>query len=113
MEPRRGPAFFVAYSPTVKLAFGYVWKASDFPWLGIWEENCSRTASPWNGATLTRGMEFGVSPFPESRRAMVARHETFGTPAFRWLAARSRAIVEYWALMRTTDRIPEFLEWPS
>src|SRR5262249_26635609 len=61
-------AFFVAYSPASRLAFGYVWRPTDFPWMGIWEENASRPHAPWNGSTLTRGMEFGVSPFPESRR---------------------------------------------
>ena len=28
-------------SPASKLAFGYVWRRADFPWLGIWEENHS------------------------------------------------------------------------
>src|SRR5262249_45670116 len=51
MDPQR-PAFFVAFSPAARLAFGYVWSASDFPWMGIWEENASRTHSPWNGRTL-------------------------------------------------------------
>ena len=32
-----------------QLAFGYVWKRADFPWLGIWEENYSRTLPPWSG----------------------------------------------------------------
>jgi len=113
MDPARETAFFVAFSPASKLAFGYVWKTLDFPWMGIWEENCSRTASPWNGATLTRGMEFGVSPFPESRREMVARQSMFETPAFRWLPANGRIAVEYWAVTRTADQIPESLEWPS
>ena len=38
------------------LAFGYVWRRADFPWMGIWDENHSRTAPPWNGRTLTRGL---------------------------------------------------------
>src|SRR5687767_7063542 len=29
------PAFFIAFSPRVELAFAYLWKASDFPWMGI------------------------------------------------------------------------------
>ena len=66
-------AFFVAFSPRAALAFGYMWHPADFPWLGIWEENCSRTAAPWNGRTVARGMEFGVSPFPESRRWSTGR----------------------------------------
>jgi hypothetical protein len=113
MDPARETAFFVAFSPAAKLAFGYIWKASDFPWMGIWEENCSRTGSPWNGTTIARGMEFGVSPFPESRCEMVARHSLFETPTFRWLPANGRITVEYWAVTRTADRIPESLEWPS
>jgi hypothetical protein len=109
----RDPAFFVAFSPTSQLAIGYVWKPADFPWMGIWDENCSRTRSPWNGKTLTRGMEFGVSPFPESRRAMVERGRLFGAPTFRWLPARSRLEVEYWAVIERADRTPDALGWPS
>jgi len=55
MDERREHASFVAFSPTFRLAFGYIWKRSDFPWMGIWEENHSRTDPPWNGKTLTRG----------------------------------------------------------
>jgi len=113
MDPARETAFFVAFSPRAALAFGYVWKRPDFPWMGIWEENCSRTGSPWNGTTLTRGMEFGVSPFPESRREMVDRRVLFGAPTFRWLPARGRIAVEYWAVTRSMNEIPESLEWPS
>ena len=43
MDPGKEDAFFVAYTPDFKLAFGYVWKRSDFPWMGIWEENRSRS----------------------------------------------------------------------
>jgi hypothetical protein len=113
MDPARETAFFVAFVPSSRLAFGYVWKTADFPWMGVWEENCSRTGSPWNGATLTRGMEFGVSPFPESRREMVSRRSLFDTPAFRWLPAKGAIAVEYCVVTRTADEIPESLEWPS
>jgi hypothetical protein len=40
-------------------------------------------------------MEFGVSPFPESRRAMIERGTLFGTPGFRWIPGRTRVDVEY------------------
>ena len=112
MNPARPTAFFVAFSPTARLALGYVWKRSDFPWLGIWEENLSRMHTPWDGRALTRGMEFGVSPFPESRRRMVERARMFDTPTFRWLPARASIDVGYCALTRTVDAIPESLEWP-
>jgi hypothetical protein len=112
MDPAAPSAFFVAFCPAADLALGYVWRRSDFPWLGIWEENFSRTHTPWSGRALTRGMEFGVSPFPESRRRMVERGRMFDTPTFRWLPARTTIEVEYCALTRTVNAIPESLEWP-
>jgi hypothetical protein len=113
MDPAQENGYFLAWSPEPKLAFGYIWKTADFPWLGIWEENHSRTGAPWNGKTLTRGMEFGVSPVPESRRAMVERNCMFGAPTYRWLPARGKAEVEYWAIANAADAVPEKLEWPG
>jgi hypothetical protein len=106
-------AFFAAFAPSERLLFGYTWKTADFPWMGIWEENHSRTHAPWNGRTLTRGMEFGVSPFPESRRAMVERGRLFDVPAYRWLPAKSRLEVEYWATIQERESIPESLVPPD
>jgi hypothetical protein len=94
------------------MAFGYVWRRADFPWMGIWEENHSRRSAPWNGAALTRGMEFGVSPFPETRRQMVDRGTLFGVPTYRWLPARARLEVEYWALSLDAERVPDALNRP-
>ena len=113
MNPDVEDAFFVAFTPSARLAFGYVWKRADFPWMGIWEENQSRVGPPWNGRTLTRGMEFGVSPFPESRRAMIDRGRLFGVPTFRWIPARSAVEVEYFAVARRADAVPETLRPPS
>jgi hypothetical protein len=113
MDEASENAFFTAWSPSTKVAFGYTWKRADFPWLGIWEENHSRTGTPWNGKTLTRGMEFGASPFPESRRAAVERGRLFGAPTFRWLPARATLRVEYWAILRPSDGPLESLAWPG
>jgi hypothetical protein len=109
MDGAGGNAFFAAFDPSARLLFGYRWKSADFPWMGIWEENHSRVHSPWNGSALTRGMEFGVSPFPESRRAMVERGRLFGTPGYRWLPAKSRLEVEYWAVLEECESIREEL----
>jgi hypothetical protein len=106
MDPARQDAWFIAWSPTHRLAFGYVWKQRDFPWLGIWEENYSRTRPPWNGATLTRGMEFGVSPFPESRQAMITRGEMFGVPGYRWVPAKRSVSAEYRLFLVPSETIP-------
>ena len=112
-DPQREHAHFIAYTPQYKLAFGYIWKSADFPWLGIWEENCSRQPSPWDGITVTRGMEFGVSPFPESRRAMIERSRLLDTPTYKWLPARGRLEAEYYITSLIADSIPEALTWPS
>jgi hypothetical protein len=111
MNRRRTHAFFVAWSPKSQVALGYVWKREDFPWLGIWEENYSRTQPPWNGQALTWGMEFGVSPMPETRREMIARRSMFGTPGYRWIPARGRVTVNYRAAVVEAAAVPASLEW--
>lgn len=113
LDPKRRDAFFIAFTPALRLAFGYVWRQPDFPWMGIWEENLSRRGTPWNGATITRGMEFGVSPFPETRRQMIDRGKTFGVPGYRWIPAKSRVSVEYWAVVQHAASVPDTLNWPQ
>jgi hypothetical protein len=99
--------FFVAWHPRSQLAFGYRWKREDFPWISLWEENRSREFPPWNGVTVTRGVEFGVSPFAEGRRAIIDRGSLFGVPTYRWLPANSTTTVEYSAFVRRSTVMPE------
>jgi hypothetical protein len=110
LDPNEERAWFFAYSPASRILFGYVWRRNDFPWLGIWEENCSRTQAPWNGRTLARGLEFGVSPFPETRRAMIERQKLLDTACYRWLPARARLHVDYYAAIAPAPAIPETIE---
>jgi hypothetical protein len=112
-DPSRDHAYFVAFSPEFNLAFGYLWKPADFPWMGIWEENCSRKASPWDGRTITRGMEFGVSPFPETRREMIERNQLLDTPTYKWISSHGRLDVEYWIASEPAETVPEALSWPA
>lgn len=107
MDPAREQAFFLAYSPASRVLLGYVWRRADFPWVGMWDENYSRQPAPWGGRTLTRGMEFGVSPMAETRRQMIDRHSLFDTPTYRWLPARTRVEVSYAAFIRTAEEIPD------
>ena len=109
MDHSRAEAFFVAFDPETQLAFGYQWRRADFPWMGIWEENRSRPASPWNGREITRGLEFGVSPFPETRREMIERGQLFDTPTFRWIPARSQVTAEYRIVVLQATRVPDAL----
>ena len=113
MDRARDDAFFVAFSPNARLAFGYVWRRRDFPWLGIWEENRSRTASPWNASEVTRGMEFGASPFPETRRQMIDRGRLFDEPTYRWIPAHCSVTVDYQIQLISTEVIPETLKFTA
>jgi hypothetical protein len=113
MDPAVEQAFFTAFNPSFKTVFGYAWKRADFPWLDIWEENRSRTAPPWNGKTITRGMEFGVSPIPETRQAMVDRGELFGERCYRWIPARSKVTVEYCFFIAPSDDEVTSVEWTN
>lgn len=111
MNPTLNQAYFIAWNPDLGVLCGYVWRPNDFPWLGIWEENCSRKGPPWNGVTLTRGMEFGVSPMPETRRQMVDRGKLFGVPCYRWIPARTELRATYCAFVAQARAIPETLDW--
>jgi hypothetical protein len=104
MDPSQQNAYFSAWSPKSGVLFGYRWKRADFPWFGTWEENHSRQSPPWNGQTLTRGMEFGVSPMPETRRQMIERGSMFGVPAYRWIPARKSVQVHYIAFIRSRPK---------
>jgi hypothetical protein len=110
LDPARDEACVIAFSRKAGLAFGYAWRRADFPWLGLWEENRSRAAAPWNSETRTWGLEFGVSPLPESRRAMIERGRTFDTAGFRWIPARQRVEVRYRAVLRPAASLPASLE---
>ena len=106
VDPDRETAFFLAWHPVTSVLCGYSWRRADFPWISLWEENRSRAFPPWNGKTITRGVEFGVSPFAEGRRAMVDRGSLFETPVYRWLPARGTIAVEYIAFVRQSAEMP-------
>jgi hypothetical protein len=111
MDVSREQAFFMAWSPATGILFGYVWQRKDFAWLARWEEHRLRQEPPWNGNAITCGMEFGVSPFVESRRKMVERGSLFGVPGYRWLPARSKVTAEYCAFITMCDSMPETVTW--
>jgi len=112
-DPEREQGAFAAWSPADKLAFGYAWNRSEFPWICRWEENHARKEAPWNGRTLTCAIEFGVSPTIESRREMVDRGSMFGVPTFRWVPAKSRIEASYCAFLLDADTQPEDVNWST
>jgi len=56
-------------------------------------------------------MEFGASPMPETRRAMIERGSLFGVPGYRWLEAKRTLTVDYCAFLMPAARVPESVEW--
>jgi hypothetical protein len=106
MNPEDTVSYFEGWNPTSKTWLRYEWNRADFPWCGIWEENCARTHAPWNGKTITRGMEFGVSPMPESRKQMIERGSLFGVPGYRWLGARETLRASYLITTGTRKEFP-------
>jgi hypothetical protein len=110
MDRATRTSYFIAWSPKVETAIAYLWKRADFPWMGIWDENRLRKHAPWNGRTLARGMEFGVSLFPEARREMIERGRLFDTPTFRWIPARKKLTVEFYATTVRASAMPTAAE---
>lgn len=82
-------------NPRMKLRIGYEWNLQDFPWLGIWEENCERSFAPWNGRTVTWGIEFGASPYPEYRFRRATRGLMWAAPTAVWLPGKSTRKIQY------------------
>ena len=87
--------YFVAGNTNHGFAVFYIWPRRFFPWLGVWDEKNARTAKPWCGRTSVRAYEFGVSPFPESRRDMLRRAVLFGVPTYLMLSAAGAHWVRY------------------
>lgn len=79
----------------LRLRMRYSWNLQDFPWLGIWEENRDRKFPPWNGETVTWGIEFGASPYPEPRFRRWTRGLMWGAPVAVWLPALGVREISY------------------
>lgn len=92
-------AYFTAFTQEYGTLFGYVWKREDYPWIGNWEENYSRSSPPWRGNEYCRGMEFSTSPFPEGRKNAVERGMMHGTPTYKSIGPGETASVEYAAFI--------------
>lgn len=99
IDPARKWGFFTAINTKKRLVVGYVWPRKDWPWVGNWEENKFRTGKPWLGKAVTRGMEFGTTPFPDSRKDAVSLSKLLDTPTYRWISANTRQSISYGAFI--------------
>ncbi len=57
------------------LLIGYIWKASDYPWLDIWRFT-------QDGKPAARGLEFGTTGLHQPEGVLVAKGKIFGRPIY-------------------------------
>lgn len=81
LDLRRETQHLVAVNWKTRVGVGYCFRRRDFPWMTIWEENCSRQSTPWNGRTQARGMEFGSTPLPLGSVENSSSAPLFDTPS--------------------------------
>jgi hypothetical protein len=99
LNPELEIGFIAACNPRLKLLVVYAFRRADFPWVGNWEERYNRTPAPWQGKTFCRGLEFSTTPFPIPRRQTIEQGALFGEPTYRWLPAKSKAVVRFLILL--------------
>lgn len=90
LDQSRATNYFTIYNTQYPTLIGYLFPASDNPWIGDWQENQRNTTLPWNGQVIARGMEFGSTPFAEGLKRSVERGTLFGVPTYRWIGGRQR-----------------------
>ncbi len=95
----RETAFIAAVNRRLRLMLAYCFRRRDFPWVAIWEENRAISAPPWKGRTEARGLEFGSTPLPVSRRDAFLTPRVFGEPTMTFVPARGRKSVRYAAIL--------------
>lgn len=95
VDPKREWGYVCALNTERQLLMGYCFRRNDFPWVAVWEENHSISALPWKARTETRGLEFGTTPIPSTRKDTFRRGNLYDTETFACVPARGRKTVKY------------------
>lgn len=95
----REVAFVAALNRTHRLMLGYCFRRADFPWVAIWEEHRAISAPPWKGRTEARGLEFGTTPLPVTRREAFLASRLFEEPTMACVPASGRKSIRYLAFL--------------
>jgi hypothetical protein len=90
LDPKRLQNYFTMYNTNFPVLIGYLFPTADNPWLGDFQENQRIIQKPWEGKVVTRGIEFGTTPFPEGLKKSVERGRMFGAPTYRWIGGKQR-----------------------
>lgn len=103
LDPSLDIGFISACNPDQGLLVAYAFRRADFPWVGNWEESSNRTAAPWSGRTVCRGLEFSTTPFAIPRRETIDRGPLFGESTYRWLPAKSSLSIRFLILLMAVE----------
>ena len=95
----REVAFVAALNRKHRLMLGYCFRRADFPWVAVWEEHRAIAAPPWKGRTEARGLEFGTTPLPVTRREAFLASRLFEEPTMACVPARGQKSVRYLAFL--------------
>jgi hypothetical protein len=97
MDQQRPVSYFTMYNPEFPVLIGYLFRTDESPWVGDFQENRRLKNKPWDGKAVTRGIEFGTTPFAEGLRRSVERGSLFGARTYRWIGGREK-LKTTWAL---------------
>jgi len=84
--------WYTACSPAKGLLIGYIWRASEYPWLIAWRD-------VENGRPAARGLEFGTNGVPHPDSILVAKGKIFGRQTFQHLDAGQTVAKSYAAIL--------------
>jgi len=84
-------SWFTIYNADYPLLMGYVFDTANHPWIIDWQNKPQADS----GAGTARAVLFGTSPFDEGQRKSVERGQLFGTPSFKFIAAKQRLSTSY------------------
>jgi hypothetical protein len=87
VDPGGDLGYFVAWHPTYRLIFGYVFLRREFPWINVWEDHSS--------SRQTRGMEFSNTPIDGTMKQFCMKPDIRGVPAYDWLDAKGKLRKSY------------------
>jgi len=96
--------WIVAYSPAARLAIGYIWLRSDYPWVNFWQD--------WsNGKMRYRGLEFGTTGVHEPLHRIIemGRSTILGEKTIRYLDAGEQVDTCYTSFLLRTERELEYV----
>lgn len=99
LDPKLHIGFISVCNPKQGLMVVYVFRRTDFPWVGNWEERHNRVCAPWKGRAFCRGIEFSTTPFAIPRRESIDQGRLFEEPTYRWLPAKSQLTIRFMILL--------------